>query len=79
MSFRATLNAVTYTDRGFKVNVNRKDERVEIVFDSNMCDKSIHGEWLKNVEKEVGSDMDLPTALKRISQPTYLKSKEIIV
>lgn len=54
MSFRATLNAATYTDRGFKVNVNSKDERVEIVFDSDRCDKSVHGDWLKNVEKEVG-------------------------
>lgn len=54
MSFRATLNAITYTDRGFKVNVNRKDERIEIVFDSRMCDQSIHGEWLKNVKMKVG-------------------------
>ena len=35
MSFRATLNATSFTDRGFKVNVNRKEERVEIIFDSN--------------------------------------------
>lgn len=54
MSFRATLNAITYTDRGFKVNVNRNDERVEIVFDSNKCDKAIHGDWLNNVKKRVG-------------------------
>lgn len=55
MSFRATLNAITYTDRGFKVNVNRKEERVEIIFDSSMCDESVHGDWLKGVKKKVGS------------------------
>ena len=54
MSFRATLNAQTYTDRGFKVNVNRKEERVEIIFDSNKCNKSIHGEWLAEVERKSG-------------------------
>ncbi|MBQ8676547.1 MAG: MvaI/BcnI restriction endonuclease family protein [Bacteroidaceae bacterium] len=53
-SFRATLNAISYTDRGFKVNVNRTDERVEIVFDSKMCDKTIHGDWLKNIKMNVG-------------------------
>ena len=55
MSFRATLKATAYTDRGFKVNVNRFDERVEIIFDSSMCDKSIHGEWLKKLKKKVGT------------------------
>ena len=51
MSFRATLNVLTFTDRGFKVNVNRKEERVEIIFDSSKCDKSVHGEWLKLVKE----------------------------
>lgn len=54
MSFRVTLKAKTYSDRGFTVNVNRKDERVEIVFDSKKCNKSIHDEWLENVKKKVG-------------------------
>lgn len=59
MSFRATLNAKTYSDRGFKVNVNRKNERVEIIFDSSECDISVHGEWLETVKKRVGLG-DLP-------------------
>ena len=54
MSFRATLNALTFTDRGFKVNVNRKDERIEIIFDSNKCDKTIHGDWLNEVKRKSG-------------------------
>lgn len=53
MSFRATLNSTTFTDRGFKVNVNRKDERVEIIFDSSKCDER-HSEWLNSVKNKVG-------------------------
>lgn len=54
MSFRATLNSKTFTDRGFKVNVNREQERVEIVFDSKACDKEVHGDWLNDVKSRVG-------------------------
>lgn len=54
MSFRATLNATSFTDRGFKVNVNRKEERVEIIFDSSKCDTAKHADWLKAVEAKVG-------------------------
>jgi hypothetical protein len=54
MSFRATLNASAFTDRGFSVKVNYNEERVEIVFDSNKCDKTKHQDWLNDVEKKVG-------------------------
>lgn len=54
MSFRATLNAKTFTDRGFKVHVNRDEQRVEILFDSSQCDTTKHSEWLRNIEKKVG-------------------------
>lgn len=54
MSFRATLNATSFTDRGFKVNINRKEERVEVIFDSNMCDISKHLNWINEVERKVG-------------------------
>lgn len=60
MSFRATLNASTYTDRGFTVNVNHIEERVEVVFDSSKCDKEKHCEWIKGVENKVGLGQ-LPT------------------
>lgn len=53
-SFRATLNAQTFSDRGFKVNVNRKEERVEIIFDSSKCDTEKHGEWLQEINSKVG-------------------------
>ena len=44
----------SFTDRGFKVNVNRVEERVEIIFDSSKCDKSVHGEWLAEVKRKSG-------------------------
>lgn len=53
MSFRATLNGATYTDRGFKVNVNRIEKRIEIIFDSTKCIDR-HREWLITLEKKVG-------------------------
>ena len=53
MSFRMTLNGSTFTDRGFKVNVNYHEQRVEIVFDSSQCSDR-HEDWLKVVEKKVG-------------------------
>lgn len=52
-SFRSTTNAVSYTDRGFKLNVNRKEQRVEFVFDSSKCSER-HKEWLKSVKERTG-------------------------
>lgn len=52
-SFRATLNAKTYSDRGFKVNVNNEQRRVEILFDNAKVDVK-HAEWASSVEQRVG-------------------------
>lgn len=52
-SFRATLNAKQYSDRGFKVNVNDKERKVEVVFNSNHTDMR-HSDWLQSVDKRVG-------------------------
>lgn len=52
-SFRSTTNAVTFTDRGFKLNVNRKEQRIEFIFDSSQCSDK-HSEWLKSVEERAG-------------------------
>ena len=34
-SFRSTTNATSFTDRGFKLNVNRQEQRLEFIFDSS--------------------------------------------
>lgn len=52
-SFRGTLNAQNFTDRGFKVQVNDTERRVEIVFDSNVTDER-HTEWKQSVFQRVG-------------------------
>lgn len=52
-SFRATLNAKNFIDRGFKVNVNDEQKRVEIIFDSTKTAER-HNEWIRTVKKRVG-------------------------
>lgn len=52
-SFRSTTNAISFTDRGFKLNVNRKDQRLEFVFDSSKCSDR-HNGWLESVEQRAG-------------------------
>lgn len=52
-SFRGTLNAQNFTDRGFKVQVNDKERRVEIVFDSSITDER-HAEWKQSVLNRIG-------------------------
>ncbi|MDY6294020.1 MAG: MvaI/BcnI family restriction endonuclease [Bacteroidales bacterium] len=54
MSFRATLNARNFSDRGFKVNVNDAQRRVEIMFDSSVAAER-HNDWLKCVKERVSN------------------------
>ncbi len=52
-SFRATINTSSYSDRGFKVSVNDKERKVEIIFDNAHTDDR-HSNWAKSVEERVG-------------------------
>lgn len=52
-SFRATLNASSFTDRGLKVIVNDKERKVEIIFDNAHTDER-HSEWAKSVKERAG-------------------------
>ncbi len=47
-SFRATLNGITYTDRGIKLKVNSIKRNVDIIFNPSKTDKR-HNIWLKKV------------------------------
>jgi hypothetical protein len=52
-SFRQTLNAAQFTDRGFRILVDRADERVLVEFDATrVADR--HNEWLTTVRERVG-------------------------
>jgi len=53
MSFRQTIHGGTYSDRGFKVIVDRNAKKVLISFDSTKVNDR-HRDWLKQVESRVG-------------------------
>ena len=53
MSFRQTINAVSVSDRGFQVVVNRQEQRIEVSFDATKVG-SRHSAWLAKVEREIG-------------------------
>ncbi len=53
MSFRQTINALSRTDRGFGIIVNRTERKVIVSFDANSVDPR-HKSWLSLVEKRVG-------------------------
>jgi hypothetical protein len=55
MSFRGTMRGNGYTNRGFKIDVNRTAEKVYIEFNCNEVKKEEKElEWLADVEKRVG-------------------------
>lgn len=53
MSFRQTIHGGSRSDRGFKVVIDRKAEKVLISFDSSVVDTR-HKAWLKSVKDRVG-------------------------
>lgn len=54
MSFRQTINSLSRSDRGFKVEVDRENEKVFISFDSDYIDKVRHEEWYNFVKDGIG-------------------------
>ncbi len=53
MSFRQTINAVTRSDRGFKVVVDYKSKKVMVSFDAKSVSER-HSKWLNSVKKRIG-------------------------
>lgn len=62
MSFRQTICGASSSDRGFRVIVDRKEQKVLISFDKKVVSKR-HGAWLKSVKKRIG--------LKELSPQPY--------
>lgn len=52
-SFRQTMNAKTYTDRGFIVQINDLEKKIEISFDASRVGAR-HSEWLASVKERIG-------------------------
>ena len=62
-SLRVDMDAKSYAERGFIINVNSQLKRFEIHFDHTKVPSTIRGEttveWLKNIERSVGlEDLD---------------------
>jgi hypothetical protein len=53
MSFRSTTPGNRFTDRGFRVSVDRTEERVELIFEASEVEEK-HSEWLASVNRRVG-------------------------
>jgi len=53
MSFRQTINGQNYTDRGFKIIIDYKNERVLISFNVDFV-SARHSGWLKSVKRRTG-------------------------
>jgi hypothetical protein len=58
LSFPQTINATSYSDRGFRVNVDYDSRTVFISFDFYRIDER-HAEWRESVRRRIGtSDID---------------------
>lgn len=52
-SFRQTIHALNRSDRGFKVIINNKEQKVEVSFDANFVSDK-HKDWLQTIETVIG-------------------------
>lgn len=55
MSFRQTINALTRTDRGFGIRVDRSEQKILVSFDASSVSPK-HAQWLRSVDMKVGLD-----------------------
>lgn len=53
MSFRQTIHGLERSDRGFMVEIDERNRKVLISFDSSKVD-SRHSDWLESVKKRIG-------------------------
>lgn len=54
MSFRQTICCPMYSDRGFKVELDKKDKKITVSFDYKEVNTKKHSTWLESVEKRIG-------------------------
>lgn len=56
MSFRSTTSATAFTNRGFRVLVDRQASKLRFIFDASKADISDPGirEWLERVREKAG-------------------------
>lgn len=54
MSFRSTTPGNKFTERGFKIDVDRTEKKVKLSFNAGKVDVRAHSEWLSKVQRRVG-------------------------
>jgi len=54
MSFRQTITATRYSDRGFRVMVDRTSARILVSFAAERVDVAKHSDWLQQVATRAG-------------------------
>ncbi len=56
MSFRSTTSSTAFTNRGFRIVVDRTQNKLRFVFDASQANRADHAvdEWLRTVEKRTG-------------------------
>jgi len=56
MSFRSTTSATDYTNRGFRIVVDKQQRKLRLVFDSTKADRNdpAVAQWLRAVEERIG-------------------------
>lgn len=54
MSFRSTTPGNRFTDRGFKIDVDRIEKKVKLSFDATKVDVRKHSGWLSTVQQRIG-------------------------
>jgi hypothetical protein len=54
MSFRSTTPGNKFTDRGFKISVDRSGKKVKLTFVASKVSTNKHSEWLSSVQQRVG-------------------------
>ena len=54
-SFRMTIHAGAYSDRGFIVKIDKEEEKIKISFNADKVSAN-HKQWLKDVEQIIGTE-----------------------
>lgn len=62
MSFRSTTNAMNYTNRGFRIFVDRIENKIKFVFNSHEAaiENPKIQEWMSSVDKRIGLGSLIP-------------------
>lgn len=56
MSFRSTTYVANFTNRGFRITIDKKEQKVKFIFDSTQADKTNPeiASWLESVNDRIG-------------------------